>query len=249
MNRSFYRYWLPLSVVLHLVLLALLLCIPKSLPPASGEMVQEVTVVPVPEEAKPLPRAPQPTPMIHERQPRAVLSPPEHQPEKSIPVGVAHPRTLHGTSAAESDGKHAGAALKTTAPPKVMTTRQPTPWKAAPGLDNGTGTAGTELGASGPSYGAAALGAPLIPAYPKLAQERGSEGTVVVRITISAKGAVSSPIVVQSSGDPYLDDAGVSAARQWNFTPAVKNGKPMSSTMKLRFHFANGAVTGAVEGH
>lgn len=253
MNRSFYRCWLPLSVVLHLLVLALLQLTTRTITPASGEMVQEITVLPAPETGKPILRERvlrdrQPKPILRERQPRALPLPPLRPPvEKSERLGIAHPRSTNGISTSDIVVKRPGTGHKLTAPAKVLTTPA-SRWASAPGLDTGTGAAGTELGAGAANYGAAALGGPN-PAYPKLAEERGAEGTVVVRVSVSAAGVVTSPVVVHPSGDPDLDDAGVTAATHWRFTPAKKNGKPVASTMRLRFHFAHGAVTGAVEGH
>ncbi len=241
MSRSFYRCWLPLSVVLHLALLAFLLLLPRSITPAIGETTEVVTMVPAPDATPP------PSPH-HSTSATVALSP--HRPlPPSDRLGVAHPRTAHGTSASDMVDKRRGTGTggRSAAPPRVATALMGQ-WAIAPGLDNGIGTEGTDPGEGGPSSGPAALGGPN-PIYPKLAEERGEEGTVVVRVAVSAAGVVSSPVVVRSAGDSDLDNAAETAALQWRFTPAMKHGKPVSGTRMLRFHFANGAVTGADEGH
>jgi TonB family protein len=61
---------------------------------------------------------------------------------------------------------------------------------------------------------------------------------VVLTLTVDVDGHVSKVDVAQSSGAPDLDEAAVVAARQWTFTPATRDGKPVASRIKLPFHFA-----------
>lgn len=57
------------------------------------------------------------------------------------------------------------------------------------------------------------------PAYPDQAQRIGDEGQVVVRIWVTAAGAVSRTEVVRSSGRGYFDRSAVAAMKQWRFNP------------------------------
>lgn len=230
MDRSFFRYWLPLSLLLHLLVLALLHGVSSSIRTADGDMMQEVTVLQVSTPAAPL-----------------IATPPPRQRQKAERPGSDQPLTNNGTEALDSVVTSHAQTHAASAPEKVPTTEESN-WVTAPGLDNGKGANGHDLTSNGSSYGAAAQGGPT-PSYPKLAEERGAEGTVVVRVTISAVGVASAPSVVQSSGDADLDAAALLAAAHWNFSPAMKNGQSVTSTLKLSFHFAKGAVTVAAEGH
>ena len=55
------------------------------------------------------------------------------------------------------------------------------------------------------------------PVYPPEALTAGVEGSVEVEVTIDTDGKVVNPRVTRS--DPMLDDAAVTAAREWQFKP------------------------------
>lgn len=65
------------------------------------------------------------------------------------------------------------------------------------------------------------------PAYPDLAREAGVSGTVLVSAFVCACGEVADVRVVQSI--PMLDEASVTALRQWIFVPALLNGEPVAT--------------------
>lgn len=65
--------------------------------------------------------------------------------------------------------------------------------------------------------------------YPPLAQDEGMEGKVLVRVVIETDGTVSHVSVVQSSGFTILDEAAIDSVKQWMFTPAASDGKPIKS--------------------
>jgi iron complex outermembrane receptor protein len=75
--------------------------------------------------------------------------------------------------------------------------------------------------------------------YPPEAAASDREGDVVVLATISARGDVSAVEVAEHGGDPF-DDAALAAARQWKFSPALRNGKPIESQVRIPFHFRHG---------
>ena len=74
------------------------------------------------------------------------------------------------------------------------------------------------------------------PEYPPEAKEDGIEGVVVVEITISAQGEVVDAIVVESVTG--LDEAALSCVWDWEFEPAHKDGKPVSTTARVPITFA-----------
>jgi TonB family protein len=75
------------------------------------------------------------------------------------------------------------------------------------------------------------------PIYPESALKERRHADVVLTLTIDADGHVSKVDVAQSGG-PDLDEAAIVAGRQWTFTPAMRNGKPVASRIKVPFHFA-----------
>lgn len=78
---------------------------------------------------------------------------------------------------------------------------------------------------------------PSPPEYPRRALEAGIEGTVLVRVTISAQGNIMAVLVHQSSGNASLDAAALKAVRSWSFMPAQRDGKPIPSIVQLPVRF------------
>jgi len=76
------------------------------------------------------------------------------------------------------------------------------------------------------------------PDYPHRAFVERREGTVVLRIVITAEGTVGNLEIAASSGHPILDAAAVQAARSWHFVPARRFGRPIPYTVRLPVRFA-----------
>ena len=55
------------------------------------------------------------------------------------------------------------------------------------------------------------------PEYPEIAQELGQEGTVLLKVKVSASGLVLQVSVHRSSGYSSLDAAAINAVRRWKF--------------------------------
>ena len=62
------------------------------------------------------------------------------------------------------------------------------------------------------------------PPYPRVAKREGWEGTVVLRMNISADGDVGKVTIQESSGYPALDESAMQSAKTWRFDPA-KDGE------------------------
>jgi periplasmic protein TonB len=76
------------------------------------------------------------------------------------------------------------------------------------------------------------------PAYPREAAQRGDEGKVGVLIHVLPGGTAGGVDVVQSSGDPWLDQAARAAALRWRYRPSLRDGQPVASDLLFRFDFA-----------
>ncbi len=69
--------------------------------------------------------------------------------------------------------------------------------------------------------------APLVrvnPDYPRRALERGIEGWVHVRFTITAAGTVKDLVVVDAEPKGVFDEAASKAVLRWRYNPRVENG-------------------------
>jgi protein TonB len=73
------------------------------------------------------------------------------------------------------------------------------------------------------------------PDYPAIARDAGMEGKVVVRMLVGLDGRVRRAELERSS--PVFDEAALAAARQWTFTPATTNGKPVMVWVRVPFDF------------
>jgi iron complex outermembrane receptor protein len=73
--------------------------------------------------------------------------------------------------------------------------------------------------------------------YPASALKERTHTDVVLTVTVAADGHVTKAEVAQSGGAD-LDEAAIVAARQWTFLPALREGKPVASRIRVPFHFA-----------
>ena len=63
------------------------------------------------------------------------------------------------------------------------------------------------------------------PVYPELAKRARVQGRVILVVTVDEEGNVSDIRV--SSGHPLLDEAALTAVRQWKYSPTLLNGEPV----------------------
>ncbi len=62
------------------------------------------------------------------------------------------------------------------------------------------------------------------------------EGEVIMECVVKADGKVGDVRIVTSL-DPDLDQAAIDAARQWEFDPGTKNGKPVDVLVTITIAF------------
>ena len=77
------------------------------------------------------------------------------------------------------------------------------------------------------------------PEYPRLARLRGTQGIVILEVTVDRQGEVSDVSVLRST--EALDEAAIAAVRRWRYEPTVVNGMPVSAifTESVRFQIEN----------
>lgn len=73
------------------------------------------------------------------------------------------------------------------------------------------------------------------PTYPAIARQARASGAVTVQIVVDESGRVVSASAI--SGHPLLQQAAVSAVRQWRFSPTLLSGQPVkvSGTVTVNF--------------
>jgi protein TonB len=74
------------------------------------------------------------------------------------------------------------------------------------------------------------------PVYPPLAQAAHVKGVVILEAVIDARGNVTSVQVLRSM--PLLDQAAVDAVRQWRYTPALLNDRPVPVIVTVTINFS-----------
>ncbi len=75
------------------------------------------------------------------------------------------------------------------------------------------------------------------PDYPRLAQRRGAQGTVWLRLEVASDGRPDTVILEVSSGHAALDEAALAAARGWRLEPARANGVGVTGVLRVPIQF------------
>ncbi|MDO9711562.1 energy transducer TonB [Paracraurococcus lichenis] len=182
--------------------------------PPPADLPAPVTLPPPPPPAAEAPPEERPTPAAEE----ALPLPPPPMPAPAAPP----PRP-----ARQAPARQAVAAV---APP------------LAPALPEGTGSQAIPPGGSR-ATGRVSPPGPLSnvhnpePEYPYLNRQRGEQGTVKVRLSISELGTVTAVEVLESSGYPALDESAKRAAMLSRFRPAMRDDVPIPGTIRTSYHF------------
>jgi periplasmic protein TonB len=110
------------------------------------------------------------------------------------------------------------------------------------GRGSGSGTgAGTGMGSGSGETAFGSAGGPgfiqrALPRFPRRAQVQGKEGTVVLRLTIDHEGHLAHVEIVSGAGNGF-DEEAVRAIQKSTFSPAVRNGKPVTCLAVLSVKF------------
>lgn len=75
------------------------------------------------------------------------------------------------------------------------------------------------------------------PEYPKMLRARDIEGTVVVRVNLSAAGEVTKVDIIAPAKYPEFNEAARAAARKERFRPATRNGRPIPFSLSFSYRF------------
>lgn len=75
------------------------------------------------------------------------------------------------------------------------------------------------------------------PVYPAVSRRRGETGTVILKVELDERGHVADARVQSSSGQARLDEAALSAVRNWRCTPPQRNGQAVRAIALQPFNF------------
>jgi protein TonB len=186
--------------------------VPPQVPPMTIEFTR-----PAPPVVEPPPPEPIPEPVVQEPPPPVVeelaVKPPPPKPIPK-PKPVAKPAPKPTPKPVEQPAPPAPAPVAAPTPPAP-----PAPAPLTP-----------------PSANAGYLKNPA-PEYPSLAQRRGWEGTVLLRVHVLANGRPSEIQVQTSSGREALDKAALQAVRQWSFVPAKRGDEAQDGWVSVPIDF------------
>lgn len=73
--------------------------------------------------------------------------------------------------------------------------------------------------------------------YPKWALRQGWHGQLILALEILADGSVGRYAVMKSTGHTILDEAGISAAKTWQFEPANYRGMSFTTCIQIPIAF------------
>jgi TonB family protein len=74
------------------------------------------------------------------------------------------------------------------------------------------------------------------PWYPSILKAAGIEGEAWLKVFINEKGSVEKAEVIKTT-HPAFAEAAIEAVKQWEFSPAMKDGKPLKSEVTIPFRF------------
>ncbi|GAB5380026.1 MAG: hypothetical protein Alis3KO_15700 [Aliiglaciecola sp.] len=81
--------------------------------------------------------------------------------------------------------------------------------------------------------------------YPEESARRGQEGWVQVSYVIDNNGQVIDPVIIDSSGVKDFEKATLRAIKKWQYSPAMRDGKPIQQCqMKVQMDFVLGGSEG-----
>jgi protein TonB len=88
-----------------------------------------------------------------------------------------------------------------------------------------------------PNAPAAIKGSPVEPEYPDIAREQGAVGTALIKVTLSAEGAVTDVSVNKSAGNAALDKAAMDAAKSTQYVAETTNCVPTAGSYLFQADF------------
>ncbi|GGG21747.1 hypothetical protein GCM10010964_07420 [Caldovatus sediminis] len=212
-------------------------------PPAPAQMAA-APQPPPPPAAPPVPAAPPSSPPDAPAVPvGAPPAPPAPQPPAPAPVGPVPPTAAAPVPPPPAAARPARPPPRPASEPRsAQTVAGDAPRATAPsanpfaGLDPDVLVLGPGRAEGAVTRSATPLAQPRF-VYPPESERRGEQGTVVLLLHVDAQGQVAEVTLLSSSGYPALDRAAIAAARQWRFRPALRDGRPVGSTVRAPVTF------------
>lgn len=185
--------------------------------------------------ANPTPKianAPSPTPKIP-----VTPKPKQHKtkkteikPDKKVPTKTAIPPVVERKSTNE------GLATEKLS---ITSDKQESASTPAVQITNNTKSNTADTKYQAPSFNAGYLHNPP-PKYPAMSRRLGEQGKVLLKVMVSADGGALSVALHASSGFSRLDEAAITAVKDWRFVPAKRSGQTISASVVVPIKFSLG---------
>ena len=239
--RSFLLWAFLISIVIHTLALPFLRL------KAQEEQKPQTKIVDVRKRVPPrIPTPPPPTPTPPPPTPPPKSTPPPVKQTNPPPVQrlkVNPPKTKSDSKSGPSVAKYVppkvggedGAVngnAATGAPAPVAATGPPATPAPPP-----TATPTPKPACAVPNKDAAIKGQAADADYPEIAKEQGAVGTAVVKVTLSADGAVSATSINKSAGNAALDQSAIAAAKATSYNAETVNCVPTAGSYLFQVDF------------
>jgi len=181
-----------------------------------GEQVMFASVIadmPAPALQLPMPPTAAPSPAQSIR-PIATSAPVRPEPAPTAPSHVPSPTALASVTPQTAPVMPASAASGSTRPAPASVAAVVLPSSAADYLHNPP------------------------PAYPRMSRRMGEQGTVVLRVFISAEGRAEKAEIRTSSGYARLDEAALETVQRWRYVPGQRAGQAEAMWFNVPIRFA-----------
>jgi protein TonB len=167
-------------------------------------------------------------PLVVTLMPEQVAPPPAPPEEKLKPIEPVKPQIVAPAPVVvvPQPAPVAIATVREVPPPQAVVATAPAP--AAP--------PGPPAPITPPDASAASLKNPA-PRYPLESRRKREEGTVRLRVVITADGRVKAISVAKSSGFERLDEAALETVAKWKFKPGEQAGAPVEAVGFLLIPF------------
>ncbi|MDD5461770.1 MAG: energy transducer TonB [Methylococcales bacterium] len=177
----------------------------------------------------------EPPPNLKQKIQKAVT--PKTTQKKVIKTQVKHTPTVHKMPASKpivARNQSLTPPVEQTPAPVTEANSQPIASTAATKVSKPADNAQSY---QSPSFNAAYLNNPA-PDYPSLSRRLGEQGKVLLHVQVTADGAAGSVSLQASSGSSRLDQAALSAVKQWRFVPAKRGGQTVSASVVVPVSFS-----------
>lgn len=201
----------------------------------AGSLALWLTAKPAPVTAAPIP------PMMVELlapTPLPIVAPAEPKPQPPQPVKqVARPRPAPPKPVARPNPEQ---AITEQAPPPAAPEPTPAPAEPAPVAEApkpAPPAPAPPATVVAPKFDAAYLSNPA-PPYPPMSRRMGEQGTVLVRVFVTAEGLPDKIELKKSSGAGRLDESALDVIKRWRFVPARRGDEKVGAWVVVPIKFS-----------